>query len=352
MPGPSAVASSQNAGSSLHVRQGGESVWRVRLLSPAPAPASQASSRPMQWAEATATTATTATTTDLKGKKRRRSASGSEDLEIHDKPGRSAHGVAGEGPDASQPERKRHHPGSRQDVGLQALATKPTESSNLNEHAAEKNLNLSRVALEHIRKELYNRERGDKSFNKVFLDPDPTKRMNEIQRVKRAADSLESIRSINVLNGDDASEYSRKIWELKSQTCDTLAHIAEDHIKALDPSATVGKLGISGMHTAAIIGPVPPAVVAQDFEHWPDHLVICDPWTKIACMAKDYPSAFMAKMEKWSKDNKAIVLNDGTPVSPLDERWTKLLKAPRYVYERRQGAEGQVDYKLVGSSSS
>jgi hypothetical protein len=39
----------------------------------------------------------------------------------------------------------------------------------------------------------------------------------------------------------------------------------------------------------------------QDLATWGDAAFICDPWTNIACLAKDYPQRWNEKMDKWQK---------------------------------------------------
>lgn len=38
----------------------------------------------------------------------------------------------------------------------------------------------------------------------------------------------------------------------------------------------------------------------KDFGAWDANAVICDPWAKIACAAREYPDRWTAKMDKWN----------------------------------------------------
>jgi hypothetical protein len=43
--------------------------------------------------------------------------------------------------------------------------------------------------------------------------------------------------------------------------------------------------------------------------------VICDPWARIACDARDYPSTWTAKMAKW-EDEKKMIFANGEQIAP------------------------------------
>lgn len=55
--------------------------------------------------------------------------------------------------------------------------------------------------------------------------------------------------------------------------------------------------------------PLTKSNLRTDFADWPADTFICDPWANIMCQAKDYPLAFLNKMQKWSTVGKQVSYN-------------------------------------------
>jgi hypothetical protein len=78
---------------------------------------------------------------------------------------------------------------------------------------------------------------------------------------------------------------------------------------------------------------------------WPAHLAICDPWSNIACLAKDYPVVFEAKMAKWKSDEKLIGLPSGRTIKPDDPAWmNSIIHETKLVSKRELLIDGVVSY--------
>lgn len=73
--------------------------------------------------------------------------------------------------------------------------------------------------------------------------------------------------------------------------------------------------------------------MSADMRQWPAHLAVCDPWANIACLAHDYPERFVAKMEKWAQDKKAIAFEEAW-IQPNSPHWiSAVLDGPKPVNE-------------------
>jgi hypothetical protein len=61
-------------------------------------------------------------------------------------------------------------------------------------------------------------------------------------------------------------------------------------------------------------------------EHTLSNAWVCDPWASIVCSARDYPTQWKAKMEKWSGAGKKI-LQAGKITDPLDTSISETIAA-------------------------
>lgn len=83
------------------------------------------------------------------------------------------------------------------------------------------------------------------------------------------------------------------------------------------------------VHEVAVIGPASNPLPA-DMTTWHPDVYVCDPWSNIACRARDYPEKFVAKMEKWERDGKAVGFAPEGFVLPSNEAWIgSVLQGPK-----------------------
>ena len=78
-------------------------------------------------------------------------------------------------------------------------------------------------------------------------------------------------------------------------------------------------MGFAPGHVFLIIGDNLPVSLPRDMLEW-HGMVICDPWLNTACSAREYPTAFVEKMNKWNNDGKQIYSDRGW-ISPVDAQW-------------------------------
>jgi hypothetical protein len=53
-------------------------------------------------------------------------------------------------------------------------------------------------------------------------------------------------------------------------------------------------------------------IYPKDFSDWGEDAFVVDPWAKIACPAREYPSKWVAKMTKWAA--RGLKVNDESPL--------------------------------------
>lgn len=69
----------------------------------------------------------------------------------------------------------------------------------------------------------------------------------------------------------------------------------------------------------------------KDFADWSANAVICDPWAKIACNAREYPQEWKSKMVKWA--DRGLVVS-ATGMGPGAATREGLYSAPE-LYEKK-----------------
>ncbi len=150
-----------------------------------------------------------------------------------------------------------------------------------------------------------------KSGNKVNGDGGP----EEADRQERATLEVERIRS-----QDDPLTAA---MQGKAHQCQELALLAMHHLQERGLKAQILELGGDDeavAHDVAIIGPASNPLPA-DMKKWPQDVFICDPWSNIACSARDYPEKFTRKMKKWEDGGKLIGFQTKGFVLPTDREW-------------------------------
>lgn len=213
---------------------------------------------------------------------------------------------------------------------------------------AAKNLDLAEQALQFIRDGIYNKRNGSfKSSNKVS---EKKNLGDEQQRVQEASHELAALgfppkdsSGRQYLN----AAYLKKLETSRSHNCGHLARASTEYIAKRDATTSISLLAFSKppTHSATLIGDMPPDAGAN-MRQWPAHLAICDPWANIACLAKDYPVVFAAKMAKWRSDKKLIGLPGGSTIKPDDSKWMdSILLGKKLVSRRAQMDNGEVSYE-------
>ena len=184
------------------------------------------------------------------------------------------------------------------------------------EASAIKNLELALEAKDFIRDNFYNKDKGSfKSSNKVKLNNDPDL---ESTRLAHANDEV-----VEWSNGAQLKLARDQFWTAKGHNCDGLALMAHDWL-AQTKSADVCMVEMGSRHIATVVGKLPDQSLPKDMTKWPADLSICDPWLNVACLAKDYPARFKEKMQKWSKDEKRIRVNDDW-LLPNEPAWMSVI---------------------------
>lgn len=109
----------------------------------------------------------------------------------------------------------------------------------------------------------------------------------------------------------------------KAHQCQELALLAAHHLEERGLAAQILELGgddQSVAHDVAVIGRASNPLAA-DMRTWPADVYVCDPWSNIACSARDYPAEFTRKMKKWEDDGKFVGYAPAGFVLPTDPRW-------------------------------
>ncbi|SDE63130.1 hypothetical protein SAMN05192589_12327 [Paracidovorax valerianellae] len=150
-----------------------------------------------------------------------------------------------------------------------------------------------------------------KSGNKVHGDGGP----EEAVRQERATLEVERIRA--------QADPLKAAMEGEAHQCQELALLAMHHLQERGLNAQILELGGDDegvAHDVAIIGPAPNPLPA-DMKNWPADVYVCDPWSNIACSAKDYPKEFTSKMKKWEDAGKLVGYQPKGFVLPTDRQW-------------------------------
>ncbi|ARU21596.1 ferredoxin [Ralstonia solanacearum] len=150
-----------------------------------------------------------------------------------------------------------------------------------------------------------------KSGNKVNGDGGP----EEFERQKRATEEVERMR----MQGDPLEA----AMQSKAHQCQELTLLAVHHLQERGLHAQILELGgddVAVTHNVAVVGPVSNPLPAN-MKQWPPDVHICDPWSNIACSARDYPDQFIQKMKKWEDAGKLVGFQVKGFVLPTDPDW-------------------------------
>lgn len=178
-----------------------------------------------------------------------------------------------------------------------------------------------------VREEIY--KKGYKSSNKLRAAlPGEGKNQwvkRESERLSKVGAELGRIRA--QLPSSATAIYFLAIQEKIQNTIESKGHNCEDltfaGIGILDEAGIkdthiVSFFGFN--HGIILFGKIPRSGLPVMMDQWPSHLAICDPWANIACSAKEFVPAFMAKMQKWESHGKKIQDPEtgdwNNPVSP------------------------------------
>ncbi|MHA6847785.1 hypothetical protein [Ralstonia syzygii] len=152
-----------------------------------------------------------------------------------------------------------------------------------------------------------------KSGNKVYGNGGP----KEVARQERATLEVERMRL--------QYEPLAAAMQGKAHQCQELALLAMHHLQERGLPAQILELGGDDetvTHDVAIIGPASNPLPA-DMKEWHPNVYVCDPWSNIACRARDYPDQFTRKMEKWEGAGKLVGFQAKGFVLPTDSDWLR-----------------------------
>jgi hypothetical protein len=164
-----------------------------------------------------------------------------------------------------------------------------------------------------------------KSSNKL----NPTK-PDDMDRVIKAGGEIIRMRDAQVNDSD--SNVIEHLMDGRAHNCEELARLASYFLQT-DMNLPARVLHFGSIHGVAAVG-VDAGEQPHDMREWGPLTYICDPWSNIACRAKDYPDQFLAKMNKWNASSKLIAF-DGERgyVPPVDNAWINtVLHGPKSAY--------------------
>ncbi|WCM93912.1 hypothetical protein M5C99_04050 [Acidovorax sp. NCPPB 2350] len=156
-----------------------------------------------------------------------------------------------------------------------------------------------------------------KSGNKVKAEGGP----EEMRRQEMATEEVLRIRA-----QDDALTATMMG---KAHQCGELTLLAMHHLQERGLEAQSLLFGggegdeedeEDGVHEVAIIGPASNPLPV-DMTQWHPDVYVCDPWSNIACKARDYPKEFVQKMKKWEDDGKLVGYPPEGFVLPTNKNW-------------------------------
>lgn len=159
-----------------------------------------------------------------------------------------------------------------------------------------------------VREEIY--KKGYKSTNKL-RPPPPGKNQNqwekkEVERHSEASSEITRIRATLGQYPHSDMLMIQKAIEARAHNCGDLSFAG---IGILDEAGIKDKCIVSFKdfdHGMILIGKLPVTGLPLKMEDWPSGLAICDPWSNIACSAKEFVPEFIEKMQKWQAEGKKI----------------------------------------------
>ncbi|CAN7374933.1 hypothetical protein LJR230_002143 [Trinickia sp. LjRoot230] len=181
---------------------------------------------------------------------------------------------------------------------LRLFVKKPSRNS---DKVALYRLLCARDALRHVRNSYYT-SASLKSTNKLHSFAEPS---SEIRRIVSASTEVSTARQA-FAKGLGIEAFKRS----QAHNCGELAALAADYLaNTLDIEVRRLRFGPQGtgyLHGVVLLADDVLPELETDFASWPSNATICDPWANIACLAQDYPAAFIAKMQKWEAAGKLI----------------------------------------------
>ena len=160
-----------------------------------------------------------------------------------------------------------------------------------------------------------------KSSNKMNLT-----KADDMERVIDAGAEILRLR-VALVNDSDYNVIEH-LMDAKAHNCEELARLAT-YLLQQDMGLPARLVQFGSLHGVAAVG-IGEGEQPHDMREWGPLTYICDPWTNIACRAKDYPDRFLAKMSKWDASSKLISFDARGHVSPVDDAWINtVLQGPK-----------------------
>lgn len=184
-------------------------------------------------------------------------------------------------------------PGSSRDIPAAGGALRDTTIENLS---------IAQEVLRNVRKTYY-KNPNSKSSNKFRTRIDSAL---ENERLRTAKLSINSMRDYSL----------RTISDIKNavgHNCGELSRLAVDLLSGKNLRAV--HIVIGGPTIAHAFAAILPKGCPEqkfwesDMHKWDAGIIICDPWSNIACPAPEFNTLFIEKLDKWEKDGKLLFHN-------------------------------------------
>jgi hypothetical protein len=148
-----------------------------------------------------------------------------------------------------------------------------------------------------------------KSDNKgygMLQAPPPNKGASPALKMERnfAMQALKGMMPMPGCRMADVIAYGHKVTHHKAGNCLEQSAAATVYLswQMKNGGFNLVYLASPGDHIFIVIGHAPEAAgrYPKSFAEWNEEAVVCDPWAKIACSAREYPRRWQEKLDKWA----------------------------------------------------
>lgn len=141
---------------------------------------------------------------------------------------------------------------------------------------------------------------------------------------------------------------SANAWAGRAVNCGALSDAAQDYLARYFPSLQTTLVSFEADHVAVVVGSFDRKLAARAMRHWPQHLVVCDPWANISCSADKYPECFRDKMKKWGMDGKRLLFEGSDRwQAPTSDSWMRVPESGGLLLIRQGYSSGQSTVEVV-----
>ncbi|MBR7964603.1 hypothetical protein KDW41_29895 [Burkholderia vietnamiensis] len=187
-------------------------------------------------------------------------------------------------------------------------------------------LSIAKEVLDDVRKTYY-KSPNFKSSNKGHTRVDKALEQDRLNKAGGELNELYGKYRITPRN-----QHVELAKRARAHNCGELSILATDLLsrkKMIAVQIAIG--GTAGTHAfSAILPPGHPGRMSgydmgSDMDKWSDDIIICDPWSNIACPAPKFKELFYEKMNKWNEAGKLLITNNPTDgykeFSANDSKW-------------------------------